>query len=98
MMNLAVTGALDSHRGTVFLADPDGQRGPVCPDVFFCRFPHGFCDFCEGFCCFRRSFGPRPARGPKTPKGTSPPPDYVPDQASKSGRMSTLPRQPDFRN
>ena len=72
MMTLAVTGAPDSHRGPVFLADPDGQRGPDCPDGFFCRFPHTFRDFCEGFDCFRRSFGPHGplARGgPKPPRG-----------------------------
>ena len=40
MMTLAVGGApdTDSHRGPVFLEDPDGQRGPDCPDVLFCRF------------------------------------------------------------
>ena len=35
MMTLAVTGAPDSHRGPVFQAGPDGQRGPDCPDVLF---------------------------------------------------------------
>ena len=62
MMTLTVTGAPDSHRGPVFLVGPDGQRGPDCSDVLYCRFPHRFRDFCEGFGCFRRSFGPR---GPK---------------------------------
>ena len=33
-MTLAVTGAPDSHRSLVFLAGPDGQRGPDCPGVF----------------------------------------------------------------
>ena len=71
-MTLAVTGAPDSHRGPVFLAGPYGQRGPDCPDVLFCRFPHRFRDFYEGFGCFRLSFGPRgpSARGgSKAPRG-----------------------------
>ena len=38
MMTLAVTGAPGSHRGPVFLAGPDGQRVPDCPDVCFCWF------------------------------------------------------------
>ena len=29
----------DSHRGPVFLAGPDGQRSPVCPDVLFWVVP-----------------------------------------------------------
>ena len=57
-------GAPDSHRGPVFLVGPDGQRGPDCPDVLFCRFPHRFRDFYAGFGCFFRSFGPR---GPGPP-------------------------------
>ena len=59
MMTFAVTGAPDSH------------RGPDCPDVLFCRFPHRFRDICEGFGCFRRSFSPRGQgrRGPENPKG-----------------------------
>ena len=62
-----------THRGPVFLADPDGQRGPDCPDRFFCRFPHTFRDFCEGF-------GPSSRGGPKPPRGStpSPPTGYVP--------------------
>ena len=32
---LTVGRASDSQRGPVFLAGPDGQRGPDCPDVFF---------------------------------------------------------------
>ena len=35
MMTLAVLGAPDNHRRPVFLAGPDGQRGPDCPDVLF---------------------------------------------------------------
>ena len=35
MMTLAITGAPDSHRGPVFLAGADGQRGLDCPDVLF---------------------------------------------------------------
>ena len=69
----------DSHRSTVVLVGPDGERGPDCPDVLFCRIPHRFCD-CEGFGCFRRSFGPRgpSARGsPKTPRGAPSPPPWL---------------------
>ena len=61
--------APDGHRSPVFLAGPDGQRGPDCRDVVFCRFPHRFRDFCEGFGCFRRGFGPS---GPENHKGAHP--------------------------
>ena len=69
---LTVGRASDSQRGPVFLAGPDGQRGPDCPDVFFfCRFPHRFHDLCEGFGCLRPSLalaGHRPS-GPRKPQG-----------------------------
>ena len=65
----------------LFLAGPDGQRGPDCPDVLFCRSPHKVRVFCEGFGCFRRSFGPRGPRGPENHKGGAHPlplpPGYV---------------------
>ena len=79
MVTLAVTWAPDSHRGPVFLAGPDGQRGSDCPDVLFCWFPHRFRDFCEVFGSFRRSFGPS-GPGPKAPRGltSSAPVGYVP--------------------
>ena len=35
---LTIGRASDSQRGPVFLAGPDGQRGPDCPDVLFVGF------------------------------------------------------------
>ena len=83
MMTLAVTGA-SGHRGPVFLAGPDGQRGPTALTCFFVGFRTDFvtyvrvcdlCDVCEGFGCFRRSFGPNGPSArevPKTPKKGTP--------------------------
>ena len=104
MITLAVTGALDSHRGRVFFSvGPDGQRGPDCPDVFF-SVSAQISWLLWGFLLLPPEFWPSARRGPENPKGaqwhtlSAPPPGYVPDQTSKSGRMSTPPRQPEFRN
>ena len=59
----------------LFLAGSDGQSGPDCPDVLFCRFLHRFRDFCEVFGCFRWSFGlsgPSARGAPKTPRWHTP--------------------------
>ena len=78
---LPVGRASDSHRGPVFLAGPDGQRGPDCPDVLFCRFHNRF----HGLWGFRlpppeswpsRAIGPRVPKTPgrHTPSPPPPPP------------------------
>ena len=86
---LTVERASDSQRGPVFLAGPDGQRGPDCPDVLFCRFPDRFHDLCEGFGCLRLSLdtrGPSTLGSPKTPgrHTPSPPPPLATSLARKA--------------
>ena len=79
-----------------FLAGPDGQRGPDCPEVFFCRL-HIFHDSCEGFGCLRLSLGPRrPSTlgSPKTPARHThplrpPPLGYVPDPDGGDLKLSS---------
>ena len=95
---LTIGRASDSQRGPVFFAGPDGQRGPDCPDVLFCRFPHIFHDLYESFGCLRLSLGPRgpSALGsPKTPgrHTPSPPPPppigYVPGPEGGDLKLSS---------
>ena len=93
---LTVGRASDSQRGPVFLAGPDGQRGPDCPDVLFCRFPHRFHDLCEGFGCLRLILGtrgPSTLGSPKTPgrHTPSPPPPlgYVPGPEGGDLKLSS---------
>ena len=80
---LPVGRVSDSQRDPVFLAGPDGQRGPDCPDVLFCRFHNIFHDLCEGFGCLRLSLGPRgpSALGSPKPQGGThplrPPPPWL---------------------
>ena len=86
---LPVGRASDSQRGPVFLAGPDGQRGPDCPEVLFCRFHNRFHDLCEGFGCLRLSLGPRGPSALGSPKpqgGTRPlrPPPLATSLARKA--------------
>ena len=74
---LTVGRASDSQRGSVFLAGPDGQRGPDCPDVLFCRFPHRFHGLCEGFgpeSWHSRAIDPRVPENPREAHTLSAPP------------------------
>ena len=76
MMTLAVTGAPDSHRGPVFLADTDGQRGPDCPDVLFVSFRTDFVTSVRVSVASTGVLalaGLRPA-GARKPQGDTPPP------------------------
>ena len=66
-MTLAVTGAPDSHRGPVFLAGPDGQGGPDCPDVLFVGFRT---DFVPSVRVSVASAGVSARGAPKAPRGT----------------------------
>ena len=79
----------DSQRDPVFLAETDGQRGPDCPDVLFCRFHNIFHDLCDGFGCLRLSLGPRGPSALGSPKpqgGTHPlrPPPLATSLARKA--------------
>ena len=78
MMTLAVTGALDSHRDHVFLASPDGQRGPNCPDVLFVGFRTDFVTYVRVSVASAGVLtlaGLRQA-GPENPKGGAPLPPH----------------------
>ena len=81
---LPVGRASDSQRGPVFLAGPDGQRGPDCPDVLFCRFHNRFHDLCEGFGCLRLSLGPRVPKTPGRHTPSPPPPPLATSLARKA--------------
>ena len=84
--------ASDSQRNPVFLAGPDGQRGPDCPVVLFCRFPHIFHDLCEGFGCLRLSLGPRVPENPReahTFYAPPPPIGYVPGPEGGDLKLSS---------
>ena len=70
-MTLAVTGAPDSHRGPIFLADPDGQRGPDSLTGFSVGFRTHFVAYVMvsvASAWVLALTGLRPA-GPETPKG-----------------------------
>ena len=87
MMAIAVTEARDSHRGPIFLVDPDDQRGPDHPDVLFVGFRTDFVTSGRVSVASARVLalaGFRSAGDPKTPSGAPsppPPPGNVPQSA-----------------
>ena len=95
---LPVGRASDSHRGPVFLAGPDGQRGPDCPDVLFFGFITDFMTYLRvsiASAWVLALAGHRPS-GPQNPReahtlSAAPPPSlgYVPGPEGGDLKLSS---------